>query len=339
MNWVALPYDVELFSRELDRFVPPKVFDAHAHLYDTGHIHGQVPDLLAQGPSPAGWGEFRVQIQAILPKRQVDGLFFAFPSPSVDVEAANQFVSEEVGKSVGSRGQMLIKPTMDPEFVRAAVRRHRFAGLKCYHVFSAEKPSFNATIPSYLPEEHFRIAHEEGLAITLHMVRARALADPVNQEAIRHFATRYPNARLILAHAARGFNPHHTIDGIESLRGIDNIWFDTSAITDCGAIEAILRTMGVKRLLYGSDFPVSHMRGRCVAMGDSFAWITHDNPAMQQPMGTTMPTLVGIESLRVLQLACINCRLCDADVQRIFLDNAVELFNGVNHDEFPRVLP
>jgi glutamate-1-semialdehyde 2,1-aminomutase len=159
------------------------------------------------------------------------------------------------------------------------------------------------------------------------MVRPRALADPLNQEVIRTFCQRYPNARLILAHAARGFNPHHTIEGIASLKGLGNVWFDTSAVTDSGAFEAIIGAMGVERLLYGADFPVSHMRGRCVALGDAFIWLSDENVNLQQPIGTIVPTLVGLESLRTLKLACMSLRLSDSDVQRIFFDNARDLFH------------
>jgi len=52
--------------------------------------------------------------------------------------------------------------------------------------------------------------------------------------------------RLILAHAGRGFNPHHTILGIDSLRGLQNVWFDTSAVTDSGAVEAIINAFGTR---------------------------------------------------------------------------------------------
>lgn len=31
---------------------------------------------------------------------------------------------------------------------------------------------------------------------------------------------RYPNARLVLAHAARGFNAGHTVEAIDTLRGL-----------------------------------------------------------------------------------------------------------------------
>jgi glutamate-1-semialdehyde 2,1-aminomutase len=327
MEWDYLESDRELFERELASFVPPRVFDAHAHLYDVNQLGDGAPAMLEKGPSRAGYEEYRRLIEWVTPRRAPDGgLFFPFPSPQVDLDAANAFVRDELRSRPDSRGQMLIRPEMDAEIIRETVRRDRFVGLKCYHVFSRETPTFSASIGSYLPEPHVRVAHDEGLSMTLHMVRPRAMADRGNQQVIRAYAEKFPNARFILAHAARGFNPHQTIEGIESLRGLRNVWCDTSAITDGGAFEAIVRTLGVERLLYGSDFPVSHLRGRCVAMGDSFIWLTRDNVNFNQPIGAVVPTLVGLESLRTLKLACVNLGLGDSQVERVFYGNAAELF-------------
>ena len=248
--------DRELFDRELNGFVPPRIFDAHAHLYRIDFLSGDVPELVKRFPV-MGRNEFTRLIEDITPGRQTSALFFGWPQTTVDVEANNCFVRDEARTDPFSRAQMLITPEMDPEFIRATVRRDGFAGLKCYHVFSAQKPTFDAPIPAYLPEQHVRIAHEEGLSITLHMVRARAMADRNNQDVIRSWAAKYPNARFILAHAARGFNPHHTIEGIGALKGLPNIWCDTSAVTEAGAFEAIVHTLGIQRLLYGGDAPVT----------------------------------------------------------------------------------
>ena len=326
MDWQLLDRDRELFDRELASFVPPRIFDAHAHLYARDHFNGAAPGLCASGPPTAGWEVFAKRIDEITPDRTTSGLFFGFPAPKVDIDAANEFVGREARMDPSSRSQMLVRPEMDPELVRATVRRHGFVGLKCYHVYATEQPTFHATIPSYLPEPHVRVAHEEGLSITLHMVRPRAMADPSNQEVIRRYAERYPKARFILAHAARGFNPHHTVMGIGALAGLKNVWCDTAVVTECGALEAIVQTLGVDRLLYGSDFPVSHMRGRCVALGDSFLWLTAENTDFRAGYGDVEPTLVGIESLRALKLACLNLGLSDSQVEAIFFGNAAELF-------------
>lgn len=325
MDWQLTDRDRTLWDRELASFVPPRIFDAHIHLYEVNHFQGQPPAHCAKGPPTAGWQVFQEQISELMPGREFQGTCFGFPATTVDFEAANAFVAQECfrGKCYG---QMLVHPSMDPEFIRESVPKQGFVGLKPYHLFASEKPTFDANIPSYLAESQVQVAHELGLTITLHIVRSRALADPSNQEVLRHYATTYPNARLILAHAARGFNPHHTLAGIEALRGLSNVWFDTSVVTDAGAIEAIVRTMGHKRLLYGSDFPVSHLRGRCVALGDSFLWLTPENTRLDAAYADVQFGLVGHEALRTLKVAALGLGLTDTQVEDLFSHNAEELW-------------
>ncbi len=321
----AIDADRELFARELDNFIPARIFDAHAHLYRSEFFSG-APFGIAKTFPEMGIAEYFTLIADILPGRKISGLFFVWPAIQNDIEANNHFVRAETRADPYSRAQMLITPDMDPELIRENVRRDGFVGLKCYSVYSPEQPTFEARIPSYLPEQQVKIAHEEGLSITLHMVRARAMADADNQETIRSWAIEYPDARFILAHSARGFNPHHTIEGIGALRGIRNVWCDTSAISDSGAFEAVIRILGVDRLMYGSDAPVSHFRGRSVAIGDSFLWVSAANTNLSTPYAQLSPVLLGLESLRTLKLACWNLNLSDSEVEKIFWGNADALY-------------
>ncbi|MFO1021781.1 MAG: amidohydrolase family protein [Planctomycetales bacterium] len=326
-DWIVTDEDRELFERELDSFVPETIFDAHAHWYSTRHFAPEaLSPFLKEGPADAGADAFRQAMQEMIPGRKIDGLFFPYPNKKVDTAAANEFIVQELKHAPGSYGQMLITPEMDPEFIREKVRGGSFAGLKCYHVYSQVQPTWESPIEDFLPESHVKIAHEEGLSITLHIVRARALADRVNQKTLRRYCGAYPNMRMILAHAGRGFNPHHTLEGIDSLKGLTNVWFDTSAITDSGAFEAILRTFGPERLLYGADYPVSQLRGRCVALGDSFFWISEENTQLKVPYADLKLSLVGLESLRSLKLAAYACRLSDTEVEGIFRTYARQLF-------------
>lgn len=326
-DWVVADADRQLFDRELESFVPGRIFDAHAHWFCASHFPvDATPPLIQAGPAVVGAEVFDRAIGELIPGRPTEGLFFPFPHPLVDVAAENAFLHEQLQLRPKSRGQMLITPQHDAEEIRQQVRRCGFVGLKCYHVFSPHRPTFDSPIEQFLPESHARLAHEEGLSITLHIVRTNALADPVNQQTIRRYCERYPNMRMILAHAARGFNPHHTILGVESLRGLANVWFDTSAVTDSGAVEAILRVFGHRRLLYGSDFPVSHLRGRCVAVGDSFLWISASNTDLTAPYGEIALSLVGLESLRMLKVAAMATGLTDSQVEDIFEGNAKQLF-------------
>ncbi|MGI9457302.1 MAG: aminotransferase class III-fold pyridoxal phosphate-dependent enzyme, partial [Aeoliella sp.] len=158
----------------------------------------------------------------------------------------------------------------------------------------------------------------------LHLVRPLALADPDNQRSIRRLCIRYPGARLVLAHAARGFCTRHTVDGIASLAGLDNVLFDSSAICEPGPLLSVLQAFGPRRLLFGSDFPVSNLRGRCSSLGDGFYWFYQHNADWSDSQ-TGTPSLVGIEALLALRQACKLAHLTEEDVERVFRTNAEKI--------------
>jgi predicted TIM-barrel fold metal-dependent hydrolase len=322
----------ELFDRELNAFVPPVVFDAHAHLYERSHFGPRsfARSYIDTMPARVGLAEYRHFMGQMLPNRRLDGLFMPMALDG-DPETVNGFIADEVRNEPRCRGLMVVRPEMDPDYLRQEVRRLGLAGLKCYHLLSRrpqeDGPTWQVEIPTYLPEPLVRVADELGLSITLHMVKSRALADRGNQEAIRHYCQSYPNMRMILAHAARGFNPNHTIEGIGALAGLQNVWFDSSAVTECGALEAIIEAFGPTRLMYGSDFYVSHFRGKCVAIADSFVWLYEDSVRWSSAMQTDLqPILIGLESLRCLKLAARHTHLTDRQIENVFYGNAAELY-------------
>ena len=79
--------------------------------------------------------------------------------------------------------------------------------------------------------------------------------------------------------------------------------------------------------MYGSDFPVSHLRGRSLCAADSFLWLYEDTPVWGEKYGRVDPVLVGLEQLRSLKWACWSERLTDSQVEDVFWNNAAALFN------------
>lgn len=326
------PSDQEFLQRYILSGLPDRIFDAHAHLFLASHMpNGKAPAGLPVSLQRLDLAEYRRFCEWLHPgNRVVGGLFFGLAFRG-DRRANNEFVAAELEQNEllgpNSRGHLVVSPEMDGDAILAEVRRLNMVGLKPYHTMAwTEGPTWDAPIEAYLPEAQVEAADGAGLSITLHMVRKRALADPVNQRTIRRYCERYPDIKLILAHAARGFNPWHTIEGIESLRGLENVWFDTSAVTEAGAFEAIVETMGHEKLLYGTDFHVSHLRGRCVAIGDSFHWLYADGMETDEKHTTLEPVLIGLESLRALFLAFRRLRLSEQQVEDIFFENAAGLF-------------
>jgi len=337
-----LDYEIDLFKRELDSFIPDRIFDAHTHCYKKSHFSGKYSGILDNLiVDTMDISKYKEYMKEIIPKRQIDGLFLGWPKENedmdVDEKKANEYISEQVSKNPNWRGSMIIRPDMNPEFIREEIKRLKLSGLKCYRGYSKKRPTFNADITDYLPEEQVKIAHEEELAITLHIVKARSLADKVNIEIIARYCKRYPSMRLILAHAARGFNPYHLLEGIKKLKDLNNIWFDTSFVQEPAAFEIIIRNFGHKKLLYGSDFPLILLRGKLTSVGNSF--LLFDENIIKNQIEATpdavlgleefKPVMVGIESLRAIKLASVNLGLKDNQIEDIFYNNAKDLFKLV----------
>lgn len=215
---------------------------------------------------------------------------------------------------------------IDPDDVAEGLRRPGVCGLKPYHTYSAARPTWEAQVPDYLPEALMRVADEAGATVVLHLVRARGIADHSNQYWVRRYCEHYPRARVVLAHCARGFNPYHVLEGLPALAGLPNLWVDSSAVCNASALLTAFEVLGVERLLYGSDYPVSHLRGTNCSMGDTFLWLGEDTapPPPAYAPDLVLP-LVGGESLRALAAAAQHARLTEDQVERIFWGNAVEL--------------
>lgn len=315
--------DEAFFARELASFLPDRIFDAHTHLW-----HEDCVNWSAGGMATVGYDDYQNLISQIHPDRPTDALFIPFLTtdrmPARGL--ANQWIADQLAEAPASRGLFFVTPDDDPEWVRQEVRRLRLHGLKCYHTMAHVQPTWEADIADFLPEPLVAVADQEGWAITLHMVKSRAVADPANIERIRQYCTRYPNMKLILAHSARGFQPAHNLEGLPHLRGLPNLYFDTSANCEPIAHQAVIRIIGHDRLMYGSDLPVSHERGRSLSAADSFIWLYENTPVWGEKHLEMEPVLVGLEHLRSLKWACWSERLTDAQVEDIFYHNAARLF-------------
>lgn len=317
--------DRELLDRVAD-LLPESVFDAHAHVFRRKDLGEPVPGLVTELPESVSANVWKTMMgDMVKPARLEGGLVFPYPTADGDVDRANAFLVDDLAAHPELRGLILVTLRSDPDRVLELLENPAVMGFKPYHVFAATAPTFQAELAAFLPEWIWRLAHQRGLVIMVHLVRDRALADPANADTIVTMCRRYPNARLVLAHAARGFHSRNTADGLSALHGLDNVYFDTSAICQPAALLAILHAFGPRKLLWGSDFPVSHQRGICVSVGDGFAWINPEqpDPAADSPVCRT--AAVGVESLLALCDAAETFGLNAEDIEDIFRNNARRL--------------
>ena len=321
--------------RRLREFVPEKAFDAHAHLYSAEYL----PNMAAPGSIFAECGpladrEAYLRLQGPLygGAKQLRLNLVSVPDASMQDRAnghrarCNEFLARHLERCPEDVGEAFVLPDDSEGDIEALLAHPNIRGLKCYHLAARKQPAWQAEIGEYLPESAWRVADGRGLAITLHMVKDAALADPGNLETIRKKAREYPSAKLILAHAARGFAPWTALDGLKGLPCLPNIYYDVSAVCEPTAIFAVIKAAGADHVLWGSDFPVSMQRGKCISLGDTFLWLC--GPLLEKAGATAAAeaTLVGVENLNALAQACDMLGLRRSDIDDIFHNNAMRLF-------------
>ncbi len=134
----------------------------------------------------------------------------------------------------------------------------------------------------------------------LHIAKVLSMSDPDNIRDLNRLCTEHPDARVVLAHAGRGFNGSTVQASIESYTGLQNLWFDTSACCDSLAFASVLKAFGPKKLMWGSDFPVSIFKGTCASVGESFFWMHEDTISTGSSKIPLTLEDVGLESLKAL---------------------------------------
>jgi len=312
-------------AREAASRLPQRLFDAHAHLYRQADMRLPAGNLYGAGPEVADACVWQSVLgRQVGEQRLVGAIFLPVPFAPVErIAAVNMWILDAAAVLPESRAFALVAPGMRRGDMDPLLGRKPFAGFKPYHTYSTGKPMFDAPPNAFIPEWVWQMADEHGLAITLHLVRTGALADPENLEYVRSHCEKYTNARLILAHAGRAFHAPNASVGASGLQGLPNLWFDTSGICEAEPLTALLDAFGPRRLMWGSDFPVSDQRGRCVTAGDGFLWISPDHVAGASPACRLLP--VGVESLRAHLGAAAAFGLNAEDLEDLFGNNARRL--------------
>lgn len=320
--------DKRLLSRAIDGFVPERVFDVHTHLFHTRHFANGKQPVFLDLDRGYGLNDFNEAMARWLPNRKVEGLFFGYPSAGNDRAGENAWLQQQIAPVVAtsnSRALVLAAPTDDPAEVRGLLSTGTFVGIKPYRLYADVPDTKEAEVESFTPEWMWEACHDHDGILMLHIMLADGITDPRNIEALRRLCRKYPRCKLVLAHVARSFNYRHAREGLQALVDLDNVVVDTSAVTQAGAFRAAIEILGPRRVLWGSDYMVSELRGSCITQGDGFTWIYSDDPSAEKLTIFGDYTLVGIESLLCLREACEDTGMTQGDLEDIFRENALRL--------------
>jgi len=327
--------DTRIWQEELADFVPARVFDAHVHIYRWAF---DLDPAKATGPFAGGIGALFPEVTwevadavdaALMPGREIERLAFPFPFPQpCDFDGSNAYLAGEVAKGGGrSRSLMLVHPGMSAAVVEAEVRRHGHIGFKPYRWYG--KDPVEGRLTDFMPEHQIAVADRLGLIIMMHLSKRDAVADPENVEDLLRLSARYPNAKWVLAHCARSYSSWAIEASAVKLRGLPNVWYDTSTVCDSDALDALYTGVGVDRIMYGSDDMIGPMRGKYITFGRAWAYLSPDNHAMSLAHCDGRMTFTRYEQLRAMKRGGRRIGLDAAQRQALFYDTARALVDSV----------
>ena len=157
---------------------------------------------------------------------------------------------------------------MSPKTLEEQVKKNGCLGLKPYLTNCPPYiPPAELRIFDFLPHEHLEVANKNGWIVMLHIPRGKRLRDPMNIAQLMEIEHRYPNVRLIVAHIGRAYSKEDIGDAFEVLGRTERMMFDFTANLCDDAIQACIKAVGTKRLMFGSDLPIASMRMYRITQG------------------------------------------------------------------------
>jgi len=316
-----------MLLEKLQSFIPDKVFDAHAHLHKVEYMP-QGANMF-QGYGTADMERLLKDQKELYGNRKFRGLIL--PTPSVlfnerqDLrQEMNAWMNEELYKAPDCVGAVYVMPEDTVADIEAMLTNPQIKGFKCYHQSAkTDGPTWFAEVQEYLPESAWQVANARGMSITIHMVRPLALSDEKNKAYFKKMCAKYPNAKLILAHCARGFASWTTIEAVREMKGIPNLYYDMAAICDPATICELIRQAGCDHVMWGSDYFIDRAHGKPINTGDSFRWLyKHEIPeSVDFPAAKTV-----LESLMCFHQASLMLDLTKEEICQVFYGTGCDIF-------------
>ena len=259
--------DMELYRRHLAGFLPARMIDVHTHVWlkalvgaasPTAHVSSW-PDRVAD-ENPIN--HLLRTYELMLPDNSVTPVIFGFPRRDISLDESNGYVAD-AARLHGLPALMLSTPEWSGKEVERRVEAGGFFGLKPYLSFAPSHLSADqVTVYDFLPHSHLEVADQHGWLVMLHIPRSARLKDATNLQHLLEIERRYPHAQVIVAHIGRAYCPEDVGNAFDLLCDTEHLFFDISANTNAWVMEQLVRSMGPKRILFGSDLPILRMRMR-----------------------------------------------------------------------------
>jgi len=317
-------YDQEFETKiknYFDASLPDKIFDAHVH-------------ISRDFTKRSGYeGEPYQQFREFTEKYISSNLAGAMVMPQVSSEHTEETLDDDnqynlkLTREQNHSAGLIIRPQCGRDKTEKLLDANpQIKVLKPYLVYATGvEDTGEADISTFATEWMWELANDREMPMLLHLSHfVDGLSHPSNIAELKYFCKKYPRVKLVLAHCAMGHNVPKLAWGLEAIKGLDNVWFDSSGASEPMASYYCVKHFGVEKLLYGGDFDFATIYGRIASYGSTFSAVRpnpeRDKADFYRPLNNGQECLLGLlQAMEVLGLSA-------ADREKIFYGNAAELY-------------
>ncbi len=324
------PVSKRVYEEEINPFLPDEIIDIHIHVGLPEHVSPIRPERLAgmwamEIASSYSWQEMRDSFSLLFPDKKVTALAFGFPYQEVDLAANNAYVLQGIKDPINkSYALFLTSPDTSPDTISQALS-DGFIGIKPYPDL-APGGYGDVSIYDFLPNEHLKVLDEASAVLVLHLPRKGRVADPDNIRELLEIYEKYPNVKIIVAHIGRAFCLPTAQIGLPRLAQATGLYYDFAANLNADVLEYAIQTVGVDKILYGSDLPITLMKGIREHVGDKYYNYTSGpyswNTNRKSPEIEASYTYFLYEELKALITAAGKCGDAKEIINQITYTNA-----------------
>jgi hypothetical protein len=336
--------DRRFYEERIRDFLPEAIIDIHTHVWRAEDMPEE-PDprenrnvswpsrVAPENPIEDLLETYRL----LLPGKRVTPLIFP-TLPRRNTETLNRYVQQCSAKN-DVPALLFSEPAWSPAQLERKILEGRFLGAKSYlSLAPAYLPTGEIRIFDFFPPHQLAVLDRHGWIAMLHIPRNLRLRDPVNLAQMLEIEKRYPNLKLIAAHVGRAYCRSDVGDAFEVLADTKNLCFDISANTNEWVFRRLIRSVGSKRILYGTDLPVERMRMRRIEREGRYInrvprglyGDVSGDIHMEEVIGREAEKLTFFlyEEIDAFRRASEKTRLTESDIEDVFYNNANRLIES-----------
>lgn len=342
------PIDRKIYEEQIRDFLPDEIIDIHTHVWldrfrkPKKEAKVQLvtwPDLVAKDDPIEDLVE---SYRLMFPDKKVTPMIFSSLRPDDDMDGGNNYVRQSAEK-YGFPALLYASPKWSESELERRLKEGRFLGCKAFLDHAAPYiPENEIRVFDFFTPSMLNVLNRYGLIAMLHLPRSARLKDPVNVAQMLEIEEKYPNVKLIIAHVGRAYCEEDLGNALDILSETKNMMFDFSANCNPVVFEKLIRAMGTKRIMFGSDMPILRMRMRRECVNGRYVNVIQKGMYGDVSNDSHMREIVGEESeqltffmyeeIKAFRQAAERTGLTKKDVMDAFYGNARHLLDNVEEN-------